>query len=155
MGIEIERKFLVKNDTYKILAEGVLYYQGFLSLKKERVVRIRIVDKEALLTIKGLSQGSLRTEFEYKIPFEDASFMLDNLCVKPIIKKYRYKIRFEGFIWEIDEFCNENEGLVIAEIELDHIDQEFEIPKWIDKEVTGIEKYYNVSLIINPYNSWD
>ena len=155
MGIEIERKFLVKNDTYKTLAEGVLYYQGFLCAARERVVRVRLVDNEALLTIKGLLQGSARTEFEYRIPTEDAKFMLENLCEKPIIKKYRYKIKHEGFSWEVDEFCEENEGLVIAEIELDHIDQEFEIPKWIDKEVTGIEKYYNASLIINPYKNWD
>ena len=154
MGIEIERKFLVKNDTYKSLAKGILYYQGFLSSDKERIVRIRISDKEAFITIKGISQGAIRTEFEYKIPVEDAEFMLAELCEKPIIKKYRYKIKFEGLIWEVDEFCDKNKGLVIAEVELESKDQEFEIPEWIDIEVTGNEKYYNVYLVKNPYNTW-
>lgn len=154
MGIEIERKFLVNNDTYKSLAKGILYYQGFLNTDKERVVRIRIFDKEAYITIKGLSTGAQRTEFEYRIPVEDAEVLLAEICEKPIIKKYRYTIKWGELTWEVDEFCDENEGLVIAEIELENEEQEFDLPEWVNKEITGDEKYYNASLIHSPYKNW-
>lgn len=155
MGQEIERKYLVKNDTYKTLSKGILFHQGFLSTDKKRVVRVRISQEKAWLTIKGISKGAKRTEFEYEIPLSEAEFMLKELCKKPTILKKRYQIPQGKLIWEVDEFLNENEGLVIAEIELEDEDQEFEIPNWIDKEVTGEEKYYNAYLIKNPYNNWE
>ncbi|MCF8369067.1 MAG: CYTH domain-containing protein [Bacteroidales bacterium] len=154
MAIEIERKFLVKNHSFKKLAKGVLYQQGFLSINKERIVRIRLVGNLAWITIKGLSHGAMRKEFEYSIPVHDAKIILEEMCQKPIISKYRYEIKFEGSIWEVDEFMNENDGLVIAEIELQHEDDDFEKPDWIGNEVTGEEKYYNSNLINNPFKNW-
>jgi len=154
MGQEIERKYLVKDDTYKTLSKGILYHQGFLNTDKDRIVRVRIVKNKAWLTIKGNSTGITRQEFEYEIPVEDAEYMISKLCEKPVISKKRYRIQQGSFIWEVDEFLNENEGLVIAEIELDAEDQAFDIPDWIYKEVTGDEKYYNAFLIKHPFNSW-
>ena len=154
MGIEIERKFLVKNDVFKKLAEAEIYYQGFLSTNKERIVRVRISKGKAWLTIKGISKGALRQEFEYEIPVNDAEFILNEICKKPAILKKRYRIPWGGFIWEVDEFLNENEGLVIAEIELETEDQVFDLPEWIGKEVTGNKKYYNAYLVNHPYSTW-
>ena len=154
MGKEIERKFLVKDKSYQTLGKGVLYYQGFLSTVKERVVRVRVMEDKAFLTIKGLSKGAKRTEFEYEIPAEDAKFMLDELCEKPIIIKYRYNIKFGEFLWEVDEFKGENDGLVVAEIELQHEDQKFDKPNWLGEEVTEDPKYYNANLIKHPFKSW-
>lgn len=154
MGIEIERKFLVKNEGFKQVAQAEIYHQGFLSTEKEKIVRIRIVKNNAWITVKGITKGAKRAEFEYEIPLEDAEYMIYELCEKPIISKKRYRIPFGDFIWEVDEFLNENEGLVIAEIELETEDQEFKIPEWIGEEVTGEEKYYNAYLIKHPYNSW-
>lgn len=154
MGKEIERKFLVKDGTYKTLADGILYYQGFLSLSKERVVRVRIVGKKAFLTIKGVSKGPVRDEFEYEIPLKDAEYIINKICIKPAIIKKRYRISWKGFIWEVDEFLNENKGLVIAEIELEDENQVFDFPEWVGKEVTGEEKYYNACLVKHPYTTW-
>jgi len=154
MGREIERKFLVNNNAYKSLAEGVLYYQGFLSTSKERVVRIRIVNEDAFLTIKGSSAGAKRTEFEYKIPVEEARIMLDEMCEKPIIIKHRYKVEVGNMVWEVDEFLEENKGLVIAEVELQDEYQELKLPKWVGKEVTNDPRYYNANLIKHPFNNW-
>lgn len=154
MGKEIERKFLVKDKSYQTLGKGVLYYQGFLSTVKERVVRVRVVGEKAFLTIKGVSKGAKRTEFEYEIPTGDAEFMLDELCEKPIIIKYRYNINFGEFLWEVDEFKGENDGLVVAEIELQHEDQKFDKPNWLGEEVTEDPRYYNANLIKHPFKSW-
>lgn len=154
MGTEIERKFLVKNDDFKKLAESEIYHQGFLSTNKERIVRVRICKDKAWLTIKGISKGALRKEFEYEIPVNDAEYILNEICKKPAILKKRYRIPWGDFIWEVDEFLNENEGLVIAEIELDTEYQIFDLPKWIGKEVTSDEKYYNAYLVNHPYKTW-
>ncbi len=156
MGIEIEKKFLLKNDDWKTLAEGTPYRQGYITSGKERsTVRVRTVgNKKGFLTIKGPTVGATRTEYEYEIPFNDAKHMLDELCEGPIIEKERYKISFDGFIWEVDVFFGENEGLVVAEIELLSEDQHFEKPEWIDVEVTADPRYYNSSLIKKPYSTW-
>lgn len=154
MGIEIERKFLVKNDSFKNLSEAETYGQGFLSTDKERVVRVRICEEKGWLSVKGISKGAKRFEFEYEIPVNEASFMIDNLCEKPTILKKRYRIPWGILMWEVDEFLNENEGLVIAEIELDSENQVFQLPDWIGEEVTGDEKYYNVYLVKHPFNTW-
>ncbi len=154
MAKEIERKFLVKNDEYKREAEKRLIRQGFLSNRKEAVVRIRIMNENACITIKGPSKGSTRLEYEYIIPLEDAHELLELLCERPLIEKYRYIVKFKGFTWEVDEFMGENEGLVVAEIELKNEKQDFPIPEWLGNEVTGDPRYYNANLIKNPYVNW-
>jgi adenylate cyclase len=154
MGKEIERKFLVKNHDFKKFGRGTFIQQGFLSSTKERVVRIRIAGHQAFLTIKGISKGASRTEFEYEIPGEDAEFIMNNLCEKPIIEKFRYRIKAANVVWEVDEFKGLNEGLIIAEIELQSEDQAFDIPEWIGMEVTDDPKYYNSSLVKYPFTSW-
>jgi len=154
MNKEIERKFLVKSNLFKSFGKRDYLHQGFLSTEKERVVRIRIKGEKAWITIKGISSGATRAEFEYEIPKEDAQYMLEILCIRPTIEKYRYKINIEGFTWEVDEFLRENEGLVIAEIELEEEDQEFPKPEWIGEEVTGDPRYYNANLVSNPFKNW-
>lgn len=154
MGKEIERKFKVKSTEYKNLADGVYIHQGFLSTEKERVVRVRIKGDEGFLTIKGVTKGATRTEFEYKIPIKDAEHLLSELCIKPSIQKFRYHISFKGFVWEVDEFLGENKGLTIAEIELEDEDQRFEVPGWVGEEVTSDPRYFNSNLIANPFSDW-
>jgi CYTH domain-containing protein len=154
MGTEIERKFLLRNDTWKKLAKGTYYRQGYLNSHKERTVRVRTIDETGFLTIKGISVGATRMEYEYEIPVEDARVLLKELCEKPIIEKNRYKIEFAGFIWEVDEFFGENKGLIVAEIELESEDQQFEKPDWIGEEVGDDSRYFNSSLIKNPFSSW-
>ena len=155
MGIEIERKFLLSADTWKELAQGTYYRQGYLNSQKERTVRVRTIGDTGFLTIKGISVGATRMEYEYEIPVEDARVLLSELCEKPLIEKKRYKIEFAGFIWEVDEFFGENEGLIVAEIELESEDQQFEKPEWVGKEVSGDPRYFNSSLIKNPFSSWE
>lgn len=154
MGKEIERKFLVKDDAFKQMAKGTRYRQGYLSSTKERVVRVRTIDDKGFLTVKGITTGATRVEYEYEIPANDADAMLDELCEKPIIEKNRYKIPKGQFVWEIDEFFGENDGLVVAEVELESEDQAFAKPEWVGAEVTGDPKYFNSNLIQNPYKNW-
>ena len=154
MGTEIERKFLVTENSWRSLAAGVKYRQGYLNSAKERTVRVRTIDDKGFLTIKGITTGARRAEYEYEIPGGDAEALLDDLCEKPLIEKNRYKIDFEGFVWEVDEFFGENQGLIVAEVELESEDQAFEKPGWIGEEVTGDPKYFNSNLINNPYLKW-
>lgn len=155
MGTEIEKKFLLNGDAWRKLAKGTFYRQGYLNSQKERTVRVRTIDETGFLTIKGINVGASRMEYEYEIPMEDAKILLEELCEKPIIEKFRYKIKFAGFIWEVDEFLGENEGLLIAEIELESEDQQFEKPKWVGEEVGSDSRYFNSNLIKNPFSSWD
>ena len=154
MATEIERKFLVKGDEWRTLATGIFYRQGYLSTKKDCSVRVRLVGDRGYLTIKGLTQGFSRAEYEYVIPAEDARYMLDKLCVRPLIEKTRYKIDYAGLTWEVDEFAGENQGLIIAEVELPEENHQIELPNWIDKEVSDDPRYYNVNLIQQPYMQW-
>lgn len=154
MPQEIERKFLIKDDRFKQEGHSVYIHQGFLSTDKERVVRVRIAGKNAYLTVKGISQGIGRAEFEYRIPMRDAKYMLEHLCTGPTIEKNRYYVNMEGFIWEVDEFLGDNAGLVIAELELESEDQEFPKPDWLGEEVTGDARYYNSNLVEKPFRSW-
>ncbi len=154
MGYEIERKFLVVGDQWKENAEGIFYRQGYLSSKKERTVRIRTMKNSGFLTIKGINTTIRRLEFEYEISLQDAKIMLDELCEQSIIEKYRYRIAYKGFIWEVDEFLGENTGLVIAEIELDNEEQDFDRPSWIGKEVSDDNRYFNSELSLHPYKFW-
>lgn len=154
MGVEIERKFLVRNSAWKALAQGVLLRQGYLSSAPERIVRVRIEGTTAVLTIKGRTTGMTRSEWEYPIPMADAQAFLDKLCERPIIEKYRYRIPVEGMMWEVDEFLGENAGLVVAEIELESEQQAFAKPDWIGEEVTHDARYFNANLLRHPYTEW-
>ena len=154
MGIEIERKFLLTGTEWKQLASGTPYRQGYLNSTKERTVRVRTIDDKGFLTVKGISVGASRLEFEYEIPLGDANTLLDELCEKPLIEKNRYKIEHQGFTWEVDEFFGENDGLVVAEIELESEDQAFDKPGWVGEEVTGDPRYFNSSLISKPFSTW-
>jgi len=157
MGKEIERKFLVSFLPEDI--SRITMCQGYLQSEKERAVRIRTVEKEGskkgVLTIKGMGSesGMSRYEFETEIPVQDADHLL-SLCDEPLIEKTRYKYDYKDLTWEIDEFHGVNNGLVIAEVELESEDQQFEKPDFIGEEVTGQEKYYNMMLLINPYTTW-
>jgi len=154
MGVEIERKFLVAGDGWRTLGAPVLLRQGYLSADPERTVRVRIEGEQGVLTIKSKSEGASRGEWEYPIPLRDAEELLDRLCERPLVEKYRRRIDFQGFTWEVDEFLGENAGLVVAEIELPAEDTVFDLPDWIGNEVTGERRYYNSSLIRLPYSKW-
>ena len=154
MAKEIERKFLVNGDAWRALAEGTTYRQGYLNSAKERTVRIRTADGRAFLTIKGITVGATRSEYEYEIPFDDGKAMLDTLVEKPLIEKKRYKIPVGNVTWEIDEFLGENVGLIIAEVELKGADQTFDKPVWLGDEVTSDPRYFNANLIKNPFTCW-
>ncbi|MBI4864841.1 MAG: CYTH domain-containing protein [Candidatus Riflebacteria bacterium] len=154
MGKEIERKFLVRGDEWRKLALGVPYRQGYLSTVKERTVRVRTVGQEGFLTIKGITTGASRAEYEYPIPCSDASELLSNLCEKPLIEKNRYKIAHGGLVWEVDEFFGDNQGLIVAEVELTDEGQTFDRPPWVHDEVTGDPRYFNSNLIKKPFTRW-
>lgn len=154
MGVEIERKFLVRDECWRSLGQGVLLRQGYLSSAPERVVRVRIEGNAAMLTIKGRSTGATRSEWEYPIPMADAEAFLDGLCERPIIEKKRYRIPYEGMTWEVDEFFGENAGLVVAEIELESEGQAFAKPEWVGDEVTHDARYFNANLLRHPYSIW-
>ncbi len=154
MGKEIERKFLVQNNIWKINSPGTTVRQGYLNRDKNRTVRIRIYGNKACITIKGITRGISRSEFEYKIPKSDGELMLKDICEQPVIHKTRYEINYKKWIWTVDEFHGENKGLVVAEIELEKENDEFEIPVWIGKEVSFQAKYYNSNLIKKPFNTW-
>jgi len=153
MGKEIERKFLVRGESWKELAQGTLYRQGYLNSAKERVVRARTMGERAALTIKGITVGATRLEFEYEIPFDDATELLE-LCEQPLVEKTRYKIPIGELVWEVDEFHGVNEGLIVAECELTDEGQEIDKPDWVGDEVTGDPRYFNSNLIANPYSTW-
>lgn len=154
MGVEIERKFLVRGEDWKTLAPGTLLRQGYLSAHPERTVRVRIEGDAAVMTIKGKSRGASRGEWEYPLPLADAQVFLESLCEQPIIEKRRYRIPYAGMTWEVDEFFGENAGLVVAEIELASEDQDFARPAWVGEEVTQDTRYFNASLLRNPYSRW-
>jgi adenylate cyclase len=152
MPQEIERKYLVKGDKWRSLAEGVFYSQGYIATVGTPTVRVRVIGDRGWLTIKGASQGRTRAEYEYQIPVSEAREMLD-LCDRPLITKRRYKIFQDNLIWEVDEFLGENQGLIIAEVELESEDREIILPDWIDREVSD-PKYYNANLVKHPYSKW-
>ena len=154
MGVEIERKFLLSGDGWRQLGEPVLLRQGYLCSDPERTVRVRIEGETGALTIKSKGSGVRRGEWEYPIPLPEAQELLDTLCERPLVEKYRRRIEHAGFTWEVDEFLGENAGLVVAEIELPSEDTVFDRPDWIGREVSGDRRYYNSSLIRFPYSQW-
>ena len=154
MAQEIERKFLLKSDEWRALATGTAYRQGYLSTDKRATVRVRTVGAQGFLTIKGLTVGAARSEYEYEIPLADALAMLESLAEKPLIEKMRYAIPVGGLVWEVDEFFGENAGLIVAEVELGSEDQVFEKPRWVGGEVTADPRYFNANLVKTPFSRW-
>ena len=154
MGKEIERKFLLANDSWRGQVHGKRYRQGYLSTLKERTVRIRTAGDHGYITVKGISVGASRLEYEYEIPLADANEMLDKLCERPLVEKTRYRIPQGDIAWEIDEFEGENRGLITAEVELKDEDQKVSFPGWLGKEVTGDPRYFNANLVAKPFTSW-
>lgn len=155
MPIEIERKFLVRNESWRETADGGVHFrQGYLIGAKQASVRVRIEGAHANLNIKGATLGVRRQEFEYSIPLDEANELLDTLCEKPLIEKTRYTLRHGEHIWEVDRFEGDNAGLVVAEIELSDENEPFERPDWLGEEVSGDPSYYNVSLVKHPYREW-
>ncbi|KQQ31966.1 adenylate cyclase [Duganella sp. Leaf126] len=154
MGVEIERKFLVRGDAWQALGAPVYFRQGYLSSHKERTVRVRIEGERAVLTIKGRSVGATRSEWEYPIPLAEAAQLLDGLCEQPLIEKCRRRIAVGRHVWEVDEFLGANAGLVVAEIELGAEDEAFDKPEWVGQEVTDDARYYNSNLIRHPFSNW-
>lgn len=146
MPLEIERKFLVKDSGFKDMASlRVDICQGYLSRVPERTVRVRRLDDKGFITVKSKNTGAVRHEFEYQVPVEDALEML-RMCEPPIIEKSRYIVEYDGLTWEVDEFHGAKEGLIVAEVELQAEDQQFNLPPFIGKEVTGDPAYYNSNL---------
>ncbi len=154
MPKEIERKYLISDDSWRKGAEGILYRQGYLSTEPERTVRVRRLGEKGVLTIKGKSHGATRLEYEYEIPASEADELLEELCFKPLIEKTRYRIQYGTHLWEVDEFSGANEGLIVAEVELEDEAAVFTLPVWVGKEVTTDFRYANSRLQEKPYSEW-
>ncbi len=155
MPTEIERKFLVKNDGWQASANaGTPIKQGYLSTSKERNVRVRQKGEKALLNVKGNTEGISRLEFEYEIALDDALEMLA-LCEKPLIEKTRFLVAGpDGNTWELDVFEGDNQGLIVAEIELENEEAAFALPDWAGEEVSHDSRYFNANLNTAPYKTW-
>ena len=147
-NVEIERKFLIADDSWRGQTEGVEYRQGYLAASETVTVRVRVGGGTAVMTVKGQSDSSglTRAEYEFPLPVDEANEMIDRLCEGRIVEKTRYRIWHDGLVWEVDEFHGAHEGLVLAEIELESEDQVFEKPAWAGEEVTGDYRYYNAWL---------
>ena len=154
MGIEIERKYLVDIEKVPKLHNGCDIKQGYIQTVDKTTVRVRIKAAQGYLTIKSANEGASRLEFEYPVLVDEANEMINKLCMKPIIEKTRYEILHHNHIWELDIFHGDNEGLIVAEVELKDEDEDITLPLWIKKEVTGDMRYYNSNLITNPYKNW-
>ena len=156
MGMEIERKFLVINDHWRAAAEACVdVIQGYFTTDQQCSIRVRLSGDNANLNIKSATLGITRSEYDYPIPAADAREMLEHLCTKPLIEKKRYQVRYALHHWEIDVFSGANSGLVVAEIELAHVDEQFTRPDWVGAEVSDDPRYYNVCLVNHPYRDWD
>ncbi|MEO7082170.1 MAG: CYTH domain-containing protein [Flavobacteriales bacterium] len=155
MGQEIERKYLVNHSKWKQLAkpEGEQYRQGYLLTDPNKTIRVRQAGSKGFLTIKGPSVGARRLEYEYEIPFKEAEELLAHFSVSEL-SKIRYKLPIGNKVWEVDVFLGENAGLIVAEIELESEDEEFDVPDWIGEEVTTKQEYYNSNLTTNRYKNW-
>jgi adenylate cyclase len=155
MPIEIERKFLVRNDTWRdASASSSELRQGYLNLEQRCSIRVRTDGGRGWLNIKGATVGVQRLEYEFEIPVHEAEELLNNFAVAPLIEKTRHLVPHDGQLWEVDEFYGDNSGLVIAEIELDEVDQAVNLPEWVGQEVTHDVRYYNTSLTRHPFSRW-
>lgn len=155
MGIEIERKFLVKGDGWRSQSfRNVYYRQGYLNDAKSCSIRVRIAEDKAYLNIKSAILGIFRHEYEYEIPLAEANEMLDSFSLGAVIAKRRFFVEYAGHTWEVDVFDGDNDGLIVAEIELSAEDEAFDIPNWVGDEVSDDPRYYNVCLVKHPYKDW-
>ena len=154
MATEIERKFLVDAGALPQLPIGQHIVQGYIPTADKTAVRIRIKRDQAWLTIKGTNTGMSRLEFEYPVPLADAEQMLRQLCTGGVIDKHRYEIEHQGFVWELDVFAGNNEGLIVAEVELSDERQQPDLPDWVSTEVTDDARYYNSNLMQHPFKNW-
>lgn len=156
MATEIERKFLVTNDSWKKeVTSTAEYTQGYLATERSCSIRIRVEQDRASLNIKSATLGISRNEYDYPIPLSEANEILQDLCIKPLLKKTRYHVPHGAHVWEIDVFDGDNKGLVVAEIELETQDELFSRPDWLGEEVSDDPRYYNVRLVDHPYSKWD
>ena len=156
MAKEIEKKFLLKNVLWReSIQRSRQFVQGYLIGSDVASVRVRSEGEKAFINIKSAALGITRDEYEYEIPLSEAQEMLANLCEKPLISKIRHDVIYANKKWEIDEFQDENSGLIVAEIEISTIDEVFEIPEWVGQEVSDDTRYYNVCLVKQPYSSWN
>lgn len=155
MGVEIERKFLIDKSRWQQLdkPEGTVYKQGYLLDSSDKVIRVRVAGKKGYITIKGKSEGFSRKEYEYEIPVQDAEELLAHFA-GTLVEKTRFRITVAGKTWEVDEFAGANQGLLLAELELEHEEETFEHPNWLADEVTDDERYYNVYLAKHPFSEW-
>lgn len=155
MGVEIERKFLVDHKKWCEVEkpEGYYYRQGYLLNEGLRTIRVRVTDEQGYITLKGPTKGITRNEYEYKIPVEDGNELLDGFAATEV-EKIRYRIEVANKLWEIDEFLGDNHGLIIAEIELQREDEQFELPGWVTVEVSDDARYYNSNLSTHPFSGW-
>lgn len=161
MGIEIERKFLVVSDAWRAQAHRSMdMAQGYLNDAESVVIgrqhvsmRVRLEGEEARINIKSREMGASRQEFDYRIPVEDARALIA-LCVGGTVTKRRHYVMHQGHEWEVDEFFGDNAGLVVAELELDAIDEAFALPAWAGQEVTHLQRYYNLNLASHPFSGW-
>lgn len=154
MGMEIERKFLLCGADWRQGATAVFCRQGYLLSNMACTIRVRVIGDQGFLTVKGQSVGLARPEYEYEIPLADAQAMLDSLCARPLVEKVRHTLTYADITWEIDEFLNENQGLIVAEVELESADQSVELPPWIGREVSADPRYLNVNLARHPFSLW-
>ena len=155
MAIEIERKFRLLNDSWRAeIGTSTLLRQGYLANTARASVRVRVAGAQGWLSVKAMTRGPARAEYEAAIAAADANEMLLALCEGPLIEKWRHSVMHEGNDWEIDEFLGLNAGLVIAELELGSVQQQFAAPAWLGAEVTDDERYYNFSLSQHPYSRW-
>ena len=155
MALEIERKYLIDLEKIGTLENGIRIKQGYLSTNKDAVVRVRVKNDKAYLTIKGSNSRITRLEFEYEIPLNEANEMLEKLCQKPVIDKTRYLINYENHTWEVDVFYGDNEGLVVAEVELSSEDEHINLPIWVKEEVSHDDRYFNSNLMKFPFKDWE
>ena len=158
MALEIERKFLVNDEIWQAFKneqglQGQKFRQGYLC-NGNATVRVRVKNDQGWLTIKGKTKGLTRSEYEYLIPLDEAEEMLDTMCGKPLIEKYRYIYAATDFVWEVDEFLGENAGLIVAEIELPSEEASFAQPDWVTEDVSHDDRYFNASLARVPFNRW-
>ncbi len=155
MALEIERKFLVINDKWKdsVISESAIM-QAYIARQENATVRVRIAKGKAILNIKGATSGIRRNEFEYEIPLEEGEALVEQVAERPFIEKTRYKVRCGDHVWDLDLFSGDNQGLVMAEIELSDEDEAFSMPEWAGEEVSGDARYYNANLAKKPFTSW-
>jgi CYTH domain-containing protein len=154
--LEIEHKYLVRKDLWYAIQKpsGIDIHQGYLLVDPGKTIRIRTTGTNAFLTIKGPSRNATRAEYEYAIPLVDADELLQ-LCKTPVIEKVRYRMEYAGKTWEVDEFFGENEGLILAEIELTFTEEKYDKPAWVGEEVTNDPRYYNAYLALHPVSGWE